>query len=357
VQLAEVVGVDLAAKSVRLLDGAIAYDFLVLAAGARTSYFGHADWEEAAPGLKTLEDATEIRRRVLTAFEDAERAKGDEERARLLTFVIIGAGPTGVELAGALAELRRTVLASDFRAIRPAEARVILLEGSDRVLPTMPRDLSQRAQQQLKELGVEVRLGARVTAIASDGVELEDDGRIAARTVLWAAGVAPTPLAKTLGTPLDRRGRVLVEEDLSLPGHPEAFAIGDMAHLEQDGVELPGLSPVAMQEGRAVATTIVRDLVGAPREPFRYWDKGTMATIGRSRAVVETGRIHLWGFLAWLAWLLVHIVYLIGFRNRAVVLFTWAWSYLTYRRGARLITPRTWAPHASAPLGAGPTGH
>jgi NADH dehydrogenase len=354
VQLAEVVGVDLANKQVLLADGKVGYDFLVLAAGARTSYFGHPEWEDAAPGLKALEDATEIRRRVLTAFETAERSDDEEARRELLTFVVIGAGPTGVELAGALGELARTVLASDFRAIRPREARIILLEGGTRVLPTMPPDLSQRALEQLEEMGVEVHLEAKVTTIDARGVELQGDGRIDARTILWAAGVAPTPLAKSLGVPLDRQGRIIVGDDLSLPSHPEVFVIGDMAHVEQDGAPLPGLCPVAIQQGQAVATTIVRDIIGEPREPFRYWDKGTMATIGRSRAVVESGRVHLSGFLAWLAWLFVHILYLIGFRNRAVVLLTWAWSYLTYRRGARLITPRTWAPHASLPLGVAP---
>jgi NADH dehydrogenase len=355
VELAEVIGVDLDKRQVTLADATVSYDYLILAAGARTSYFGHPEWEDAAPGLKAIEDATEIRRRVLLAFETAERSHDEQERRELLTFVVIGAGPTGVELAGALAELARTVLASDFRSIKPREARILLVEGGPRVLPTMPPDLSQRAQEQLEELGVEVHLGTRVSTIDSRGVELEGDGRIEARTILWAAGVAPTPLTKTLGVPLDRQGRVVVEDDLSIPGHREAFAIGDMAHFDQDGAPLPGLSPVAIQQGQAVATTIVRDIVGEPRESFRYWDKGTMATIGRSRAVVESGRVHLWGFLAWLAWLFVHIVYLIGFRNRAVVLLTWAWSYFTYRRGARLITPRTWAPHSSLPLGPAPT--
>jgi NADH:ubiquinone reductase (H+-translocating) len=349
VMLAEVVDFDLARKKVLLVDGELAYEWLIVAAGARTSYFGHAQWERVAPGLKTVEDATEIRRRVLTTYELAEREADAARRRELLTFVVVGAGPTGVELAGALAELARTVLARDFRAIKPHGARVVLVEGGERVLPAMPPDLSRRAREQLEELGVEVRLDARVSDVDEHGVTLGGE-RVLAATTVWAAGVAPSPLAEKLGAPRDRQGRVVVGRDLSLPAHPEVFVLGDMARVEQDGQPLPGLSPVAMQQGRYVARAIALDIGGEPREPFRYRDKGSMATIGRSRAVAESGRLHLSGLIAWLAWLFVHVFYLIGFRNRTVVLFTWAWSYLTYRRGARIITPRTWAPHSSAPL-------
>ncbi len=346
VVLAEVAGVDLAGQDVLLTDGAsLAYDYLVLATGAKTAYFGHPEWERFAPGLKALDDAVEIRRRVLTAFEMAEREEDEARRRELLTFVVIGAGPTGVEMAGALSELARKTITDDFRAIRPSEARVILVEGGDRVLPAMPTDLSERAREQLAEIGVEVRLGMRVTNIDAHGVELGAE-RLTSATVVWAAGVEATPLTATLGVPLDKMGRVLVGRDLALPGHPDAFAIGDMARFEQDGAPLPGISPVAMQQARFVAELIAREEKSQTRLEFRYHDKGSMATIGRSRAVAQTGKIHLTGFIAWLAWLVVHIWYLIGFRSRLVVLITWAWSYLTYRRGARLITARTWEPHS-----------
>jgi NADH:ubiquinone reductase (H+-translocating) len=355
VLLADVVKVDLAEKSLALADGEVLkYDFLVLATGAKTAYFGHPEWERFAPGLKALDDAVEIRRRVLLAFETAERAApepptgGETDaatRRELLTFVVIGAGPTGVEMAGAISELAKYALSEDFRAISPGEARVVLVEGGERVLPAMPTDLSERAREQLVDLGVELRMGARVTGIDAHGVLLGDE-RLAAATVVWAAGVEATPLTRTLDVPLDKQGRVLVARDLSLPGHSEVFAIGDMARLDQDGAPLPGISPVAMQEAEFVAAQIARDRANSPRQEFRYHDKGSMATIGRSRAVAQMGKIHLSGFIAWLAWLTVHIWYLIGFRSRIVVLITWTWSYLTYRRGARLITPRTWEPHS-----------
>ena len=346
VVMGEVQRVDLDRREVHLADEVLPYDHLVLAVGAGTTYFGHDEWEPFAPSLKTLEDALEIRRRVLVAFERAELEHDAAERKRLLTFVVIGGGPTGVELAGAVAELARFVLSRDFRSIDPREARVILVEGGARVLASFPEDLSQSAVDQLAELGVDVRTGERVVAIDARGVAIEDakeKARIDSATVLWAAGVKPSPLTASLGLPLDKQGRVLVEPDCSLPGHPEAFAIGDMARLDQDGRPLPGVSPVAMQQARHVAR-IVRD--ESARKPFRYVDKGSMATIGRSRAIAWARGIKMHGFVAWLAWLFVHVWYLIGFRSRLVVLFTWAWSYVSYKREARLITATGWHPGA-----------
>jgi NADH dehydrogenase len=340
VLLAEVTHVDLAGRVVHTDAGPEPYDSLVLAAGARTSYFGHPEWAQHAPGLKDLEDAIDIRHRVLLAFEAAERARDPAERARLLTFVIIGGGPTGVELAGALAELSRTVLAQDFRNIDPASARVVLLDGGDRVLSTFSPELSAAAAAQLASLGVTVRSGLRVESVDADGVVAGGE-RIDAGTVLWAAGVAGSPLAQVLGVPLDRAGRVIIEPDCSLPGHREVFCIGDMALcLDAAGAPLPGVAPVAMQQGRYVAGLIRDRVAGMPLapEPFRYRDKGTMATIGRSAAVAQVGRLELTGFAAWFAWLAIHILFLIDFRNRAVVIFNWVWSYFTYKRGARLIT-------------------
>lgn len=362
VLLGEVAAVDFERRRVQLATGdALAYDYLILAAGARTSYFGNDAWERHAPSLKSLEDALEVRRRVLLAFERAEAIDDARERSRLLTFVVIGGGPTGVELAGSIAELARFVLARDFRSIDPREAKVVLLEAGSRILASYPESLSQRAVEQLAELGVEVRTGSRVTVIDEQGVELlgpsvddvpglgagRDTTRLYSDTVVWGAGVRGASLGEALGVPLDRAGRVKVEADTSLAGHPEVFCIGDMAYLEQDGEALPGVSPVAMQQARHVARIIRREAGRAgeppPRKPFRYFDKGTMATIGRSRAIAAARGIHMTGFLAWLAWLFVHLVYLIGFRNRFVVLFTWAWSYFSYRRGARLITATGWA--------------
>ncbi len=343
VLLGEAEKVDLAGRRLGLVDGALDYDALILAAGASHSYFGHDDWEPLAPGLKSLEDAIEIRRRVLLAFEAAERATDAAERAALLTFIVIGGGPTGVELAGALAEIARHSIARDFRAIDPAQARIVLLEAGDRVLAAFPADLSGRAAQALGRLGVEVRTGSKVTNVTSDAVWLGGE-QIRSRAVIWAAGVAASPLARSLGVPLDHAGRIPVEPDLSVPGHPEVLAIGDLCALrDAKGALLPGLAPVAMQQGRAAADNAWRHLAGQPTRPFAYRDKGSMATIGRGAAVAVVGDLHLSGTLAWLAWLFVHIMYLVGFRNRVLVLIEWAWAYVTWQRGARLITNR-WRP-------------
>lgn len=343
VLLAEATGVDFDQSIVNLRDGEheekLRFDYLVLATGGRTSYFGHDDWEKFAPGLKDLDDAVEIRRRVLLAFEAAEKEDDLERRRELLTFVVVGGGPTGVELAGALAELARFVLARDFRTINPKSAEIILLEGGPRILPSFAPDLSESAYRQLTDLGVEVRLNAMVTNIDANGVYLGDQ-MIKAATVIWGAGVQATALTRSLGAPLDRAGRIMIEPDLSVPGHRNVFAIGDMVSLHQDGKPLPGVSPVAMQMGRHVARNIRNDLAGKPYEIFRYFDKGNMATIGRKAAIAEIGKLHLSGFIAWLSWLAVHIFFLIGFRNRLVVIFNWAWSYFSYQRGARLITGR-----------------
>jgi NADH:quinone reductase (non-electrogenic) len=339
VLLDEATDVDFNNQTVELRDSKLKYDYLVLATGGRTSYFGHDEWETFAPGLKDLDDAVEIRRRVLLAFEDAEKETDPERRRALMTFVVVGGGPTGVELAGAIAELSHFVLARDFRAIYPEEAEILLLEGGPKILPSFAPDLSKSAHRQLAELGVRVRTGAQVTHIDEYGVNLDDE-RIRAATVIWAAGVRATALTDRLGAPIDRAGRVLVNHDLTVPGHHNVFAIGDMTYLEQDGKPLPGVSPVAMQMGRRVARNIRNDLAGKPYEEFRYFDKGSMATIGRKAAIAEIGKLHLSGFIAWMAWLTVHIFFLIGFRNRFAVLFNWAWSYFTYQRGARLITGR-----------------
>jgi NADH:ubiquinone reductase (H+-translocating) len=339
VLLDEATDVDFNNQTVELRDSKLKYDYLVLAAGGRTSYFGHDEWETFAPGLKDLDDAVEIRRRVLLAFEAAEKETDPERRRALMTFVVVGGGPTGVELAGAIAELSHFVLARDFRSIFPEEAEILLLEGGPKILPSFAPDLSKSAHRQLTELGVRVQTGAQVTHIDEYGVNLSDE-RIRAATVIWAAGVSATTLTERLGAPLDRAGRVLVNHDLTVPGHHNVFAIGDMTYLEQDGKALPGVSPVAMQMGRRVAGNIRNDLAGKPYEEFRYFDKGSMATIGRKAAIAEIGKLHLSGFIAWMAWLTVHIFFLIGFRNRFAVLFNWAWSYFTYQRGARLITGR-----------------
>jgi NADH dehydrogenase len=345
VLLDEVVGVELEARRLLLLEGApLSYDYLVLAPGARTHYFGHESWAHYAPGLKSLDDAVEIRRRVLLAFEAAEREADPEQRSRLLNFVVIGGGPTGVELAGAIAELGRYALSRDFRRVRPSETRVLLIEGGPRVLPSFDAELSERTVLQLSELGVHVRTGALVERIGPDGLTLRSGEVIGASTILWAAGVASSPLLAALGAELDRGGRVKVEPDCSIKGCPEVFVIGDAAYLlGEDGKPLPGVSPTAMQMGRYVAGLIAREVrqgaaSAGQRPPFKYRDKGSMATIGRSRAIAQLGALKLSGFLAWLAWLVVHIWYLIGFRNRLLVFFDWAWSYFTYRRGARLIT-------------------
>jgi NADH:ubiquinone reductase (H+-translocating) len=337
VVLAEATAVDVAARAVVLADGSVPYDYLIVATGATHSYFGHDDWARFAPGLKTIEDALDIRRRVLFAFEAAEREPDPDRRRAWLTFVIVGAGPTGVEMAGALREIARHALARDFRHIDPTQARVILLEGAPRVLPVYVESLSEQARRQLAGLGVEVRTGQMVTAIDAEGVGIGLE-RIAARTVIWAAGVAASPLARSLGVPLDRAGRVQVEPDLSIPGHGAVAVIGDLASLSQDGLPVPGVAPAAIQEARHAARNVVRMIQGQPRLPFRYRDKGSLATIGRAAAVADLGRVKLSGGIAWLAWLFIHILFLIGFRNRILVLIQWAWSYVTYDRGARLIT-------------------
>jgi NADH dehydrogenase len=342
--LGEVVGVSLEQKTVTFQDGgslrALPYDDLVLATGAKTSYFGHDEWAKYAIGLKDLDEAVEIRRRVLLAFEAAERATDPAERRRLLTFAVIGGGPTGVEVAGAIAELARFVLARDFRSIDAKSTRVTLVEAGDRILPAFDPELSKKALLQLEELNVEVRLKTMVTGVDERGVHFGND-LLVAGTIIWAAGVRATSLTQTLGVQLDKSGRVVVGPDCSVPGHGEVFAIGDMAlFTHQGGKPLPGVSPVAMQQGRFVARQIERDLEGKPRETFHYVDKGSMATIGRSRAIAEIGKIKLTGFLAWFAWLAVHIFFLIGFKNRFAVLFNWAYSYFAYQRGARIITGR-----------------
>ncbi|HVY28427.1 MAG TPA: NAD(P)/FAD-dependent oxidoreductase [Polyangiaceae bacterium] len=340
VLLAEVTGVDLAARRVETREALpLEYDYLVIATGAQNSYFGHDDWARVAPGLKDLDDAVEIRRRVLLAFEAAERETDPAVQRRHLTFVVIGGGPTGVELAGAIAELATFVLARDFRAIHSDATRVVLVEGSDRVLASFDPKLSAVAAESLSGMGVEVRTGLRVTAMDETGVSCGDE-RIAASTVLWAAGVRGSSLCQSIGLAVDRAGRALVEQDCSIKDHPEVFVLGDAAAFIPEGGSqpLPGVSPVAMQQGRFVARQIARSCEGAQRQRFKYLDKGSMATIGRSRAVAQVGKLQLSGFLAWLAWLTVHIFYLIDFRNRVVVLLDWAWAYFAYRRGSRLIT-------------------
>jgi NADH:ubiquinone reductase (H+-translocating) len=341
----EVQNVDLTQKIVRADFGDVAFDYLILACGARHSYFNHEEWEAFAPGLKNLEQATEIRRRVLMAYEEAERSASTEDRKKLLTFVIVGGGPTGVELAGAIGEMSRFTLAKDFRHIDSASARVILLEAGPRILPMFSETLTQRAMRDLEQLGVQVWTNSTVTKIDADGVEIGAE-RIRAATVLWAAGVKASSLGQTLGCPIDRQGRVTVEPDLSIPGHPNVFVAGDQASFtHQTQKPLPGTAPVAMQQGRYLAGLIRRDLVGKPRQPFRFADKGQMATIGRSRAIVEVGRWKFSGFFAWLMWLVVHIYYLTGFKNRLLVVLQWAWSYLSFRRGARLIVTKDWRFH------------
>jgi len=339
VWLGEVVSIDTEARSVALRDGStIRYDYLVLATGATHAYFGHPEWAAVAPGLKTVDDATEIRRRFLVAFEAAEREADPQARRELLTFVIVGAGPTGVELAGAMAEIAHRSMPQDFRSIDTAVARVVLLEGGPRVLPTYPEDLSAKAERQLEALRVEVHTNAMVTGIEPGIVRIGEDA-IRAGNVFWAAGVAASPLARGLGAELDRAGRVLVEPDLSVPGRPDVFVVGDLAHAKRpDGEMVPGVAPAAMQMGTHAGRNILRDLSGVPRKPFRYLDKGSLATIGRAAAVADFGRIRLSGFVAWFVWVSVHILYLIGFRNRVLVMLQWAWAWLTYQRGIRLIT-------------------
>jgi len=345
VVLAEVVSIDPDRRQVSLRDGGIlSYDTLVVASGARHAYFGHEDWEPRAPGLKNLEDALEIRRRILLAFEEADRETDAGRRQRLLTFAIVGGGPTGVELAGAIAEIADHVLVDDFRHIDPREARVVLIEAGPRILPSYSEKSSENAAAELRRLRVEVRAGEPVTAVDETG--LVAGGRhIEAGTVLWAAGVAASRVGSCLGAPVDKNGRVVVEPDLTVPGHPEIFVIGDLAlFTHQGGKPLPGVSPVAMQQGRHVARSIRHRLAGRAASPFRYLDKGSMAVVGRSAAIAELLGLKLRGFPAWIAWSMLHIFYLIGFRNRFIVMFEWAWAYVTYQRGARLITGNLEAP-------------
>ena len=337
VWLGEAVCVDAARRVVRLRDGELEYDYLVVATGATHAYFGRDDWEPLAPGLKTIDDAVEIRRRFLLAFEAAEREADEAARRRQLTFVIVGGGPTGVELAGAMAEIANDVMPKDFRSVDTSMARVILVEGTDRVLPGYVPELSERARRQLERLGVEVRTGERVTEIDEGAVRIGDEV-VEAGNVFWAAGVAASPLGAELGAELDRAGRVKVTPGLNVPGREEVFVAGDLAAVEQDGKPVPGVAPAAMQMGRYVARAIQADLAGRPRPTFRYSDKGSLATIGRAAAVAELAGLRLSGLPAWLVWVFVHILYLIGFRNRLVVMIQWAWAYVVHSRGMRLIT-------------------
>jgi NADH dehydrogenase len=342
VLLDHVSGFDLAAKTVRLEKSTLTYDYLVIALGGCTSYFGHPEWEQFAPGLKSLDDAMGIRRHILLAFEKAENASHSAEHDRLMTIVVVGGGPTGVELAGAFAELTRIVLQKDFKRIDPSQARVVMIEAMSRVLAQFSPELSASAERQLKALGVEVRTATKVKSINQGRVDLENGETIFAENIIWAAGVSASPLTQTLGVELDRTGRVKVNPDLSVPGYPEVFVIGDMALvLGEDGNPVPGVSPAAMQMAKYVARLIETELVlggNTSRPPFQYRDKGSMATIGRSAAVAKMGRFEFSGFPAWLAWLGVHLIFLIGFRNKVAVLWQWAYSYFTYKRGARIIT-------------------
>jgi NADH dehydrogenase len=352
VLMGEVTGFDLERRAVQTTDQEIPYDSLILAAGASHAYFGHDEWRPLAPGLKTIEDALEIRRRVLLAFELAERRSFAGEPDAPLNFVVVGAGPTGVELAGTLAEICRHALANDFRSIDPRRTRIHLIEGGPHVLPAYPEDLSRSALEQLQRLGVEVLTSTMVSQIKPGAIYMGETWMDAA-VILWAAGVAASSLGKKLGAPVDRAGRVLVQPDLSISNHPEVFVIGDLAALnDKSGKLLPGVAPVAILEGRYVAKLIRREVElrgtskaqPVTRAPFHYWDKGSLATIGRAAAVAQFGKIHISGFLAWLAWLFIHILFLIGFQNRVLVLIQWAWSYFTYERGARLITGGTSLP-------------
>ncbi len=338
---ANVTAVHLEKRQLQADCGNFDYDYLLLACGAQHTYFGNDDWEKYAPGLKSIEQATEIRRRVLEAFEKAEIESDPKAQKSLLTFVIVGAGPTGVELAGAIGEMSRFTLARDFRNIDPKRTRVILIEAGPRILPGFHESLSAKAARQLEKLGVQVWVSSRVTQVDLQGVELGEE-RLRASTVLWAAGVEASGLGKQMGVDVDPQGRILVESDLSLADYPKVFVAGDQARFEQEGKLLPGQAPVALQQGRCIARNILREIDGQQRQPFRYLDKGQMATIGRSRAVLESGRVRLSGFLAWLAWLVVHIYYLTGFKNRLFVVIQWAWAYLSFRRGARLIVDREW---------------
>jgi NADH:ubiquinone reductase (H+-translocating) len=350
VLLGDVASVDVQRRTVQVTgSGPIEFDYLVVATGASHSYFGHDEWEQHAPGLKTIEDATEIRRRILLRFEEAERSHDADERRRLLTFVVIGGGPTGVELAGAIAGIATRTMAQDFRAIDPSSAKVILLEGADRILGTYSRRLSAKAQGQLERLHVDVRASTMVTGVDDSGVDTSA-GRIDSSCVLWAAGVEASPLGGELGADLDRSGRVLVEPDLSIGQDRNIFVIGDLAHVRRGDDVVPGVAPAAVQQGQFVAAAIREDLAGRPRGSFTYKDKGSLAQVGRSSAIARLGRFEFSGFVAWMLWWSIHIAYLIGFRSRAVVLIGWGWSWLTYQRAARLIT-KPWTPRRRPNVG------
>ena len=338
VMLADVNSIDVNARIVTTGERTFAYDYLILATGSRHSYFGNDEWEKLAPGLKSLEDAVEIRRRLLMAFEYAEKITDEAARKAAMTFAIVGGGPTGVEMAGAIAEIARFTLAKDFKHINPSDARVILIESDKRVLSAFPEDLSASALKQLQDLGVEVITGARAENLTEQGLEVQGQF-IPCRVKIWAAGNTASVLGRSLGVPLDRAGRVMVNDDLTIPGHPEVQVIGDLANFpHQTGQPLPGVSPVAMQQGRHAAGNVLRMLDGRKPQRFWYWDKGSMATIGRNKAVADLNWVHFSGFLAWLSWLFVHIIFLVGFRNRVAVLLQWAWAYVTFNKGARLIT-------------------
>jgi len=345
VLLGEATDIDVTGHRVLLADGEVPYDTLVVATGAEPTYFGHDEWGTHAPGLKTIEDATEIRGRIYRAFEAAEREPDADRRSAWLTFVVVGAGATGVELAGAISEIARRTLRHEFRAIDPAQASVLLLDAADRVLPTYPDDLSRKCARSLERLGVTLRLGTMVNRVTGDGVEIRTEGRdqwIAARTVLWAAGVRASPmgqrLARALGSETDKGGRIAVRPDLTVPDHPEIFVIGDLARCPGAGGKLlPGIAPVAIQQGRYVARVVRARLAGAAQQPFHYVNKGELATIGRAAGVANFGRLRFSGYPAWLLWLFVHLMYLVDFENRLLVFVQWAWNYVTWNRGARLI--------------------
>ena len=347
VLLDEATRFDLTNKKVALKTGQeLSYDYIVLATGATHAYFGHEEWASLAPGLKSLEDAVEIRRRVLLAFETAEREALIDGKRPMLNFVIVGGGPTGVELAGSIAEIAQKVMAKDFRGIDPTRARVVLLEAGQRILPAYPEDLSRSAERQLRNLGVDVLVGRAVTGL-QPGKVLVGEEVMASNVTLWAAGVKASPLGNILGAPIDRAGRVKVSQDLSLPEHPEVFVVGDLADIkDKAGKPVPGVAPAAIQQGKAAARNVWRSIQGKPREDFYYLDKGNLATIGRAAGIAEFGRLHLSGVIAWIFWLTVHIFFLIGFRNRVLVFIQWAWAYFTFESGARLITGRTDLPEA-----------